>query len=44
MLGSKLVNVTNKIILLGNMYYTLYSPNHFLVNFPNVIYSLLETT
>jgi hypothetical protein len=33
-LGPKLVNVTNKIILLANMYCTLYGPKHFLMNFP----------
>jgi hypothetical protein len=33
-LGSKLVSVANKIILLGSTYCTLYNPNHFLVNFP----------
>jgi hypothetical protein len=38
-LGSKLVNVTNNIVLLNNTYCILYSLNHFLVNFPR--YDLL---
>ncbi len=33
-LGSMLVNITSNTILLGNTYFTLYNPNHFLVNFP----------
>jgi hypothetical protein len=38
-LGSKLISITNKVVLLGSTDYTLYGPNHFLVNFPNWDYS-----